>query len=81
MTPWALVFRPLFYKTAGNKRRQSIVAFKTPGSQSLRETSVAALLKLSFFFRADGRGREWEGLGAWAHQTQPRIDLQGDPAE
>ena len=29
----------------------------------------------------DGRGREWEGSGAWAYQTQPRIDLQGDPAE
>ena len=29
----------------------------------------------------DGRGREWEGLGAWAYQTQLRIDLQGDPAE
>jgi len=28
-----------------------------------------------------GRGREWEGSGAWAYQTQPRIDLQGDPAE
>jgi len=25
--------------------------------------------------------REWEGSGAWAYQTQPRIDLQGDPAE
>ena len=24
---------------------------------------------------------EWEGLGAWAYQTQFRIDLQGDPAE
>ena len=23
----------------------------------------------------------WEGSGAWAYQTQPRIDLQGDPAE
>ena len=29
----------------------------------------------------DGRGREWEGSGAWVYQTQPRIDLQGDPAE
>ena len=29
----------------------------------------------------DGRGREWEGSGAWAYQTQPRIDSQGDPAE
>jgi len=29
----------------------------------------------------DGRGREWEGSGAWAYQSQPRIDLQGDPAE
>ena len=29
----------------------------------------------------DGRGREWEGWGAWAYQTQRRIDLQGDPAE
>jgi len=29
----------------------------------------------------DGRGREWEGSGAWAYQTQLRIDLQGDPAE
>ena len=26
-------------------------------------------------------GREWEGSGAWAYQTQLRIDLQGDPAE
>ena len=30
---------------------------------------------------AYGRGREWEGSGAWAYQTQLRIDLQGDPAE
>ena len=30
---------------------------------------------------ADGRRREWEGSGAWAYQTQLRIDLQGDPAE
>ena len=29
----------------------------------------------------DGRGLEWEGSGAWAYQTQLRIDLQGDPAE
>jgi len=29
----------------------------------------------------DGRGREWEGSGAWAYQTQLRTDLQGDPAE
>ena len=29
----------------------------------------------------DGRGREWEGSGAWSYQTQLRIDLQGDPAE
>ena len=29
----------------------------------------------------DGRGREWEGSGAWAYQTQPRIYLQEDPAE
>jgi hypothetical protein len=29
----------------------------------------------------DGRGREWEGSGAWAYQTQLRIDVQGDPAE
>ena len=29
----------------------------------------------------DGMGREWEGWGAWAYQTQLRIDLQGDPAE
>jgi len=29
----------------------------------------------------DGRGREWEGSGAWAYQSQRRIDLQGDPAE
>ena len=29
----------------------------------------------------DGWGREWEGSGAWADQTQLRIDLQGDPAE
>jgi len=29
----------------------------------------------------EGREREWEGSGAWAYQTQPRIDLQGDPAE
>ena len=29
----------------------------------------------------DGRGREWEGSGAWDYQTQFRIDLQGDPAE
>ena len=29
----------------------------------------------------DGRGREWEGLGAWGYQIQLRIDLQGDPAE
>ena len=28
-----------------------------------------------------GRGREWEGSGAWGYQTQLRIDLQGDPAE
>ena len=28
-----------------------------------------------------GRGREWEGSGAWDYQTQFRIDLQGDPAE
>jgi len=27
----------------------------------------------------DGGGRE--GSGAWAYQTQLRIDLQGDPAE
>ena len=25
--------------------------------------------------------REWEGLGAWAYQTQFSIDLQGNPAE
>ena len=31
--------------------------------------------------RPDGWGREWEGSGAWAYQTQVRIDLQGDPAE
>ena len=30
---------------------------------------------------ARGRVGEREGLGAWAYQTQPRIDLQGDPAE
>ena len=24
----------------------------------------------------DGRGRECEGSGAWANQTQPRIDLK-----
>ena len=29
----------------------------------------------------NGRRREWEGSGAWAYQTQFRIDLQGDPAE
>jgi len=29
----------------------------------------------------DGRRREWEGLGAWAYQTQLRIDRKGDPAE
>ena len=29
----------------------------------------------------DGRGTEWEGSGAWAYQTQLRIDFQGDPAE
>ena len=29
----------------------------------------------------DGRGREWEGSGAWGYQIQLRIDLQGDPAE
>ena len=23
----------------------------------------------------------WEGSGAWAYQTQLRIDLQGDPAQ
>ena len=23
-----------------------------------------------------GRGKEWEGSGAWAYQTQLRIDLQ-----
>jgi len=28
---------------------------------------------------SDGRGREWEESGAWAYQTQLRIDLQGDP--
>ena len=28
-----------------------------------------------------GSGREWEGSGAWAYQSQRRIDLQGDPAE
>jgi len=28
-----------------------------------------------------GRGKEWEGSGAWAYQTELRIDLQGDPAE
>jgi len=31
--------------------------------------------------RLDGRGREWEGSGAWDYRTQLRIDLQGDPAE
>ena len=29
----------------------------------------------------DGRGKEWEGSGAWGYQIQLRIDLQGDPAE
>ena len=29
----------------------------------------------------DGRGREWEGSGAWAYQSQRRVDLQRDPAE
>ena len=29
----------------------------------------------------DGRGREWEGSGAWGYQIHLRIDLQGDPAE
>ena len=29
----------------------------------------------------DGRGREWEGSGAWGYQIQLRIDLQEDPAE
>jgi len=29
----------------------------------------------------DGRGREWEGSGAWAYQTQLRIDLPGDLAK
>ena len=29
----------------------------------------------------DGRGREWEGSGAWAYQTQLRVELQADPAE
>ena len=29
----------------------------------------------------DGRGREREESGAWAYQTQLRIDLKGDPAE
>jgi len=28
-----------------------------------------------------GSGRDWEESGAWAYQTQLRIDLQGDPAE
>ena len=39
------------------------------------------LKKNIFLWLPDGRGREWEGSGAWAYQTQPRIDLQGDPAE
>ena len=30
---------------------------------------------------ARGRGREWEGWGAWGYQIQLRIDLQGDHAE
>ena len=30
---------------------------------------------------AKGEGSEWEGWGAWAYQTQFRMDLQGDPAE
>ena len=30
---------------------------------------------------ADGRGREWEGLGAWGYRMQLGIDLHGDPAE
>jgi len=29
----------------------------------------------------DGRGREWEGLGAWGYWIQFRIDLKVDPAE
>ena len=29
----------------------------------------------------DARGGEGEGSGAWAYQTQLRIDLQGGPAE
>ena len=27
------------------------------------------------------QGKEAQGLGAWAYQTQLRLDLQGDPAE
>ena len=28
-----------------------------------------------------GRGREWEGSGAWGCWIQLGMDLQGDPAE
>ena len=28
-----------------------------------------------------GRGREWEGLGAWGYRIQLGMDLEGDPAE
>ena len=40
-----------------------------------------ALAILGPLWLPDGRGREWEGSGAWASQSQPRIDLPGDPAE
>ena len=28
-----------------------------------------------------GRGREWEGSGAWGYWIQLGMDLQGDPVE
>ena len=29
----------------------------------------------------EGRGRKWEGWGAWGYWIQLGMDLQGDPAE
>ena len=43
--------------------------------------NISTEKKIIDLWLPDGRGREWEGSGAWAYQTQLRIDVQGDLAE
>ena len=63
------------WKMAIRRSGEEVCGENTPSEHSI-ETCVPYEFSLP-----DGRGREWEGSGACAYQTQLRIDLQGDPAE